>query len=200
MKIIVVGASGTIGKAVCERLGARHEIITVGQSSGDHQLDMGDEAQVKQLFTKVGNFDALIVTAGKVHFGELEAFTAEQWQVGLQNKLMGQVNLVMHGLANLNEGGSFTLTSGILNQDPIRYGASAAMVNGALDSFVKAAAMELPKSARINIVSPTMLQESADKYEAFFRGYKPVPAADVALAYEKSVEGIQTGRVYTVGF
>ena len=200
MKIIVIGATGTVGKAVCQRLGARHDIVTVGQSHGDYQLDMSDEAQVKQLFKTAGNFDALIVTAGKVHFGALTQFTTAQWQIGLQNKLMGQVNLVMHGLASLNEGGSFTLTSGILNRDPIRYGASAAMVNSALEGFVTAAAIELPNSARINLVSPTLLVESTDQYEAFFRGYKPVPAAEVALAYEKSVEGLQTGQVYTVGF
>ena len=106
----------------------------------------------------------------------------------------------MHGLAYINEGGSFTLTSGILNRDPIRYAASAAMVNGALEGFVTAAALELPKRARINIVSPNVLAESMDKYETFFRGYKPVSAFEVALAYEKSVEGLQTGQVYTVGF
>jgi NAD(P)-dependent dehydrogenase (short-subunit alcohol dehydrogenase family) len=112
---------------------------------------------------------------------------------------MGQVNLVTVGLIFLNLQGSFTLTSGILSHDPIRFGSSASMVNAAIDGFVKSAAIEMPRGIRINAVSPTVLQESMKQYGDYFSGFEPVPAATVALAYCKSVEGAQTGQVYSVG-
>ncbi len=90
-----------------------------------------------------------------------------------------------------NDGASFTLTSGVLSEDPIRYGAAVSTVNAALDGFVRAAAIELPRGLRINGVSPTILEESLPAYGPYFRGFKAVPAATVALAYAKSAEGRQ---------
>lgn len=124
---------------------------------------------------------------------------ASHFDLGLQDKLMGQVNLLLIGREFANDGASFTFTSGILNRDPIRTGTSAALVNGAIDAFVKAAAIELPRGLRINSVSPNVLLEAMGSYAPYFRGFKPVPAADVALAYAKSVEGLQTGQTYIVG-
>jgi NAD(P)-dependent dehydrogenase (short-subunit alcohol dehydrogenase family) len=124
--------------------------------------------------------------------------TPEKFDIGLRDKLMGQVNAVLAGQEFLNDGGSFTLTSGILSEDPIQYGAAVSPVNGALDSFVRAAAIELPRGLRINSVSPTVVAESLDSYRPYFRGYKAAPAREVALAYSKSVEGKQTGQIYKV--
>lgn len=121
-----------------------------------------------------------------------------QFSVGLNDKLLGQVQLVLIALDFLNDAGSITLTSGILSHDPIPGGASASAVNGAIDSFVKAAAIELPRGIRINGVSPTVLEESLPVYGPFFRGFAAVPAHRVALAYSKSVEGAQTGQIYSV--
>ena len=199
MKIILVGASGTIGQAVERELAERHEVIRVGRSSGDYQVDIRDVASIRQLFQAIGTFDALVAATGSVHFGALAQMQAEQFAVGLNDKLMGQVNLLLIGREFINDGGSFTFTSGVLSDDPIVAGTSASMVNGALNSFVKAAAIELPRGVRVNIVSPTVLVEAMDSYGPFFRGFKPVPAVDVALAYAKSVEGKQTGQIYTVG-
>lgn len=94
MKIIVVGAEGDIGTAVCEELGARHEIIKAGRSRGDILVDMADRASVDEMYAKIGTIDAVISTAGDVHFGPLAEFTQETFMIGLQNKVMGQVNLV----------------------------------------------------------------------------------------------------------
>jgi NAD(P)-dependent dehydrogenase (short-subunit alcohol dehydrogenase family) len=199
MKIILVGASGTIGQAVERELAERHEVIRVGRSSGDYQVDIRDVASIRKLFEEIGSFDALVAATGSVHFGALADMQAEQFAVGLNDKLMGQVNLLLIGREFINDGGSFTFTSGILSDDPIVAGTSASMVNGALNSFVKAAAIELPRGLRVNIISPTVLVEAMDSYGPFFRGFKPVPAVDVALAYAKSVEGKQTGQIYTVG-
>jgi NAD(P)-dependent dehydrogenase (short-subunit alcohol dehydrogenase family) len=198
MKIILVGASGTLGSAILNELAPRHEIVKVGSKSGDVRVDMADEASIQAMYKEIGLFDALVSAAGNVHFGPFAESTTAQWQLGLNHKLMGQVNLVRHGLTAINEGGSFTLTSGVLSEDPIPYGAGASMVNGAINSFVIGAAVELSKDVRINVVSPTVLKESMAAFGPYFRGFKPVPAKDAALAYSKSVEGRQTGQVFRV--
>ncbi len=200
MKIILVGASGTIGRAVDAALGKRHDIVRVGRQSGDVHADISDAGSIRAMFDRVGEFDALISTTGKVHFGPLDQFTSDQFHIGLRDKLMGQVNLVTLGLPYIRTGGSFTLTSGLLNDDPIPTGASAAMVNGALEGFVHGAAIELPRGVRINLVSPAVIEEALPVYGAYFPGVKAVPAAEAALGYVKSVEGAQTGRVYRIGW
>ncbi len=200
MKIIVVGGTGTIGQAVVDELSKRHEIVVAAHSSGDVQVDINDKQSIEAMYKQVGKFDAVISTVGKVHFGALTEMTDTLYDVGLKNKLMGQVNLVLIGLNYINDAGSFTLTSGILNDDPIRYGSGAAMANGALNGFVIGAAIEMPRSIRINIVSPTILSESMDKLSDYFHGFLPVPAVHVALAYSKSTEGAQTGQIYRVGY
>lgn len=198
MKILIVGATGTIGKAVVGALQDRHEIVKVGSKSGDLQVDMSDSASIRQLFERVGKVDAVIATAGKVHFGPLAEMTETEMAVGLGNKLMGQVNLVLIGQKYVADGGSFTLTSGVLSHDPIRFGAAASLVNGALDAFVRAAAIELDRGLRINIVSPGVLVESLPVFGDYFRGHEAVPGARVANAYLKSVEGRLTGQVFHV--
>lgn len=198
MKIIVVGGTGTIGKAIVKELSSRHEIISVGSRSGDVQVDIAKVSSIEDMYKKIGKFDAVVSAAGQVHFAALSEMTNENYFLGLQNKLMGQVNLVLIGMKHINVNGSFTLTSGILSDDPIRYGSSAAMVNGAINAFVKSAAIEMPRDIRINGISPTVLTESMDSYAEYFRGYESVPAARVALAYSKSVEGAQTGQVYKI--
>ena len=196
MRIIVIGAGGTIGKAVVAELAPRHEIIQVGKTRGDYQVDITDLDSIRALFEKTGKVDAIVSTAGNVHFGPLSEMTPELFDIGLKDKLMGQVNLALAGQQYLNDAGSLTLTSGILSEDPIRYGSSASMVNGALEIFVRAAAIELPDGLRINAVSPTVIEESMESFGQYFRGFEAVPARRAALAYSRSVEGAQTGQVY----
>jgi NAD(P)-dependent dehydrogenase (short-subunit alcohol dehydrogenase family) len=199
MKILLIGAGGTIGSAVDKELSQRHEIVRIGRKSGDFQVDISDSESIRKLFEQTGKFDALICAAGNVTFAPLAEMTEESFALGLKDKLMGQVNLLLIGREFANDGASFTFTTGVLSHDPIRSGASAALVNGALDSFVRAAAIELPRGLRVNSISPNVLVEAMGKYAPYFRGFKPVPAADVALAYAKSVEGLQTGQTIHVG-
>ncbi|MDP3816799.1 short chain dehydrogenase [Pseudomonas sp.] len=198
MKILLVGASGTIGRAIDQELSQRHEVVRIGRSSGDLHVDIRDSASIRALFKQTGAFDALVSAAGNLHFGALAEMSAEHYAIGLNDKLMGQVNLLLIGREYANDGASFTLTSGVLSDDPIRYGSSASMVNAALDGFVRGAAIEMPRGMRVNAISPTLLEESVASFGPYFRGFKPVPAASVALAYAKSVEGAQNGQVYRV--
>jgi NAD(P)-dependent dehydrogenase (short-subunit alcohol dehydrogenase family) len=198
MKIVVIGASGTIGRAVVAELGSRHDIVEVGKSHGALKVDVLDIASVRDLFSKIGNFDAVVTAAGNAYFGPLATMTADQFRIGLNDKLMGQINVVLVARDLISPGGSFTLTSGSLSDDPVRGGSNASAVNAAIDGFVRAAAIELPRSARINSVSPTVIAESWNIYGPFFSGHEPVPVKRVALAYVRSIEGAGTGQVYRV--
>jgi NAD(P)-dependent dehydrogenase (short-subunit alcohol dehydrogenase family) len=199
-KIVVIGATGTLGQAVSAELKARHEVIEVGATRGQYQVDSTDPASVERLFRELGKVDGVVTTTGKVHFGPLPDMSVEQFWVGLRDKLMGQINVVLAGQQYVNDGGSFTLTSGIIGDEPILQGASATTVNLALEGFVRGAAIELPRGIRINVVSPTVLTEAMDAYAPYFRGFEPVTAQRAAMAYLRSVEGAQTGRVYRVGY
>ena len=198
MRVVIVGASGTIGRAVVDELRPRHEIITAGRASGNIQMDMTDAGSVRSALETVGPFDALVSASGSVTFAPFEDLQAADYEIGLKDKLMGQVGLVLIGREFIADGGSFTLTTGVLDSDPIRMGTSASMVNGAVNAFVMAAAIEMPRGLRINAVSPGVISEAMESYAPFFRGFEPVPAARAALAYAKSVEGAQTGQVYRV--
>jgi len=198
MKIILVGAAGDVGKAAYDALSGRHEIITAGRSSGDVKVDLASPESIGAMYREVGPVDAVISAAGEVEFGLLTDMTVDRFRFGLENKVLTQINLVLEGLAVVNHGGSFTLTSGILDRDPVRKGAGAATANGALAGFVKAAAIDMPNSLRINVVSPGLLEVSADQYGAMFPGHELVSSKRVGLAYAKCVEGANTGQVVTV--
>ena len=198
MKIIVIGATGDIGRAVCAELSTRHEIIKVGRSGGDIIADIGERASIEAMYSEAGPVDAVVSATGAVHFGLLSDFTEEQFMLGLKNKVMGRVNVVLAGLDYIKDGGSFTLTSGVLDRDPIRQGVNAATANGALGGFVTGAAIEMPRGVRINVVSPGLLDVSVDKFGSFFPGHEVVTSKRVGLAYVKSVEGATTGQVLIV--
>ncbi len=198
MKIIVVGATGVIGSAVTKELGARHDIVKVGGSRGDVQVDISSHESIHHMYQKIGKIDAVVSTAGNAHFGPLEQLTQQELEIGLRSKFLGQVNLVLLGRDFVNDGGSFTLTSGILSQDPIPGGAAVTPVNAAVEGFVLGASIEMPRGLRINAVSPGVLEESMERIGAFFRGHVPVPGWKVALAYSKSVEGRLNGQVFHV--
>lgn len=198
MRILVVGAAGDIGQVVCDELGQRHDLIRAGRSSGDVQVDLADAASVAAMYAKIGPQDAVISTTGDVHFAPVSQQTAQTFLDSLQQKVIGQVNLVLAGLDVVADGGSFTLTSGILDRVPIPMGSAAAMANGALGGFVRGAAGEMPRGLRINVVSPGLLEVSVPRYGAWFPGHVPVASDRVAQAFAFSVEGTATGQVITV--
>ncbi|MGD1036250.1 MAG: short chain dehydrogenase [Roseiarcus sp.] len=202
LRILVVGASGVLGRAVVAELGQRHEIVAAGSKSGDIRLDIADPASIAAGLRAAGPLDAIACAAGAVNFAPLSAIApapiaGSAYGLGLVNKLMGQVNLTLAARDVLRDGGSITLIAGVLADEPIVAGSSASMVNGALESFVRAAAIELPRGLRVNVVSPTVFEESPG-YAPFFRGFDPVPVLRAARAFSRSVEGRQTGQVYKV--
>jgi NAD(P)-dependent dehydrogenase (short-subunit alcohol dehydrogenase family) len=193
MRIIVIGATGTIGKAVVEALKGRHEVVRVGHRNGDYQVDLADKGSVERLYEMVAPFDAVVSAAGLAKFGALDGLSDADFQFSLSNKLMGQVNLVRAGMGQIRDGGSFTLTGGFLAQEPTRGSVAISLVNAALEGFVRAAALELPRDVRINVISPPWLSETL---KAMGRDADAgMPAVQVARAYVESVEGSENGEV-----
>ena len=198
MKIVIVGASGAVGNAALKALSARHDVVTVGKSSGDIRMDMEDVDSIRSMYKQVGKIDAMICAAGQGHFGPVDSMTNTEFMTGLNRKTIPQINLVLEGFDSLNDNGSFTLTSGVLNRDPISGGACAAAANGAIDGFVVGAAVDMPRGIRINVVSPEILEASREKYSGFFPGHNHVTDEAVGRAYCKSVEGCLSGQLFIV--
>ncbi len=193
MKILLIGATGTIGSAVATALEARHRVVRVGHTSGDYQVDMADKDSLEALLDAVGRVDAIVCTAGIARFGPLAELSDEDFSFTLRHKLMGQVNLVRVGIDHVSTGGSFTLTSGSLSQRPAPATAAVSMASGALESFARAAALDLDGRQRVNVVSPSSVRETLESM-----GMDPrpgMPAADLAETYLKVVEGDMTGQV-----
>lgn len=197
MKVLLVGASGTVGAAVGSALASRgHDLVRASRTSADHAVDLTDPGSIDLLVRSVGPVDAIACAAGGAPFGEWADLSRADWMRGLENKLLGQVELVRRGTAYVRPGGSFTLITGVLAREPVPTSSVASAVNGALEAWVRASALELWGRWRINAVSPTVLAESAQRYDALFPGHRPVPAADVASAYVRSIESTESGQVY----
>ena len=194
MKFLVVGSTGLIGSYVAKTLSKHGTVIGVSRTT-QISVDVKDPASIKAMYEKVGKIDAVASCIGKVAFKPVAELTYEDYLMGLKDKALGQVELVRAGIDFLNDGGSFTLMTGVLARDPIPSGSVAALANGAIESFTIAAAIDLPRGIRINTVSPNVLVE-ATSYHASFPGFHQVTAQSVADAYVKSILGKQTGQIY----
>jgi NAD(P)-dependent dehydrogenase (short-subunit alcohol dehydrogenase family) len=194
MKIIIIGATGTMGKHLSSVLEKEHEIVRVGSKSGDFQVDITSPASIKNLFKQVGSFDALICTAGPSYVGPWKTMTDKEFRKGIDGKLMGQVNLVLFGQHYINPKGSFTLITGALTHEPVLNFANASAANGAIEAFVRAAAIEVENGVRINAVSPTVIEDSP-QYFPFFHGDIPVTMKQLEYGFRKSVFGANTGQI-----
>ncbi len=203
LRILVVGASGVLGRAIVAELSPRHDIVSAGSKTGDIRIDIADPASIVAGLKAAGPLDAVACAAGTFNFLPLSEFkpapiAQSQYGLGLANKLMGQVNLALSARDHLRDSGSITLISGVLGDAPIAGGSSGSMIDGALAGFVMGAAIEMPRGIRINLVSPGVFEEAMETYGPFFRGFDPVPVARAARAFSRSIEGLENGQTYRV--
>ena len=194
MKIIFVGATGTLGRHLAGAFETEHEVIRVASKGGDIRADITSPASIENLFKQVGQFDALVSTAGPTYIGPWKTMTGQEFRNGLEGKFMGQVNLVLIGQHYINPKGSFTLITGALTHDPQLIFANASAANGAVEAFVRAAAIELENGIRINAVSPTVI-EASPRYFPFFPGEIPTTMQQLEYGFRKSVFGANTGQI-----
>lgn len=193
MRILVVGATGTIGREIVKALSNGNEIIPVTRSSNGIKVDLRDRSSIERMFKAAGKLDAVISAAGNARFKPLDRLEDEDFQYSLENKLMGQANLVRLGLDALNDGGSVTLTSGDLATSPMKGSGAISMVNAGLEGFTRAAALEAPRGIRVNVVSPPWVAETLTAMK--MDPSHGLPSAAVARAYVESVTGTMTGEV-----
>ncbi len=194
MRILVVGATGTIGREIVAALRPDHEVVSASRSRSPVAVDIASPESIGAMYREVGAVDAVVSAAGDARFRPFANLTDEDYEYSLENKLMGQVNLVRLGLSRIRDGGSITLTSGILARTPMAGSAAISLVNAGLEGFVRAAALEAPRGIRVNAVSPPWVRETL---QALGMDPKPgLPAAAVARAYVSSVTGSQTGAVF----
>lgn len=200
MKIVLFGAGGTIGRHVHSRLKkAGHEVLAVGLTSGDLRADFRDRASLRALFERTGPVDAVASAAGDVVFKDFTALEPVDWASSFDSKLLGQIQLVRETIPHLNDGGSITLMTGVLSRDYVRGGVIATTVGRAIEGFAQALALELPRGLRINVVSPTVIEDSLPHYGSTFAGFEATTGAAIARAYEKAIFGVRTGQIIEVG-
>lgn len=197
-KIIIIGGQGIIGKKVTAQLALDNEVLIAGRTQGDFTVDIADSQSIKNLFAQTGMLDAIICIAGEAKWDDFNALTEEDYYIGIKSKLMGQVNLVRIGQQFLKPKGSITLTTGILADDPVLKTTSAAMVNGAIHSFVKAVALEIENEIRVNAVSSGLVEDAYEKYKDYFPGHTPIPMQKVVNAYVRSVKGRDNGCIIKI--
>lgn len=198
MRLLIVGGNGTIGKKVSNHFSEKDEVLVAGRTKGDVTVDLVDSKSIKQMFEKTGKFDAIISIAGEAKWADFKDLTEDDYYIGLRSKLMGQVNLVRIGQHYLSPKGSITLSTGILADDPVVKTASAAMVNGGIHSFARAAALELENGIRLNVVSLGMVEDAYEKYKDYFPGHNPIPMNKVVNAYVRSVKGKGNGEIIRI--
>ena len=197
-KILLVGASGNMGKCVAEALCKNHDVIKAGRKTGDINIDITSIDSIKEVYKKLGKLDAVISCAGETYFGDFQTVTEEQFYKGIKSKMMGQINLVLTGKDYISDNGSFTLTTGILSDDPVQGSINSTTVNNAIHGFMLSASKELKKGIRINIVCPGLVEVSAEKLGSFFPGHSPVSMSRVAQGYIKSVDGLCNGEIIRI--
>lgn len=193
MRILIVGATGTIGSAVAAAVEGRHDLVLASQHKAPEVVDISDPASIRALFARIGRVDAIVSAAGRAAFKPLPELSDADFEFSLRSKLMGQVNLCRIGLESIADNGSFTFTAGYLARQPAPGSAAVSLVNSALEGFGRAAALEAPRGIRVNVVSPSWITETLQKQGRPTAG--GVPAATVALAYVRSVEGMETGQI-----
>jgi NAD(P)-dependent dehydrogenase (short-subunit alcohol dehydrogenase family) len=192
MRILVIGATGTIGKAVVEALSSGNEVIRASSKTAPTKVDIANPNSIRGMYHSLGRVDHVVCCAGNAKIGPLEQLSDDDFRFCLDHKLMGQVNVVRYGFESVNDGGSFTVTSGVLAQNPMKGSGAISLVNAGLEGFVRAAALEAPRGIRVNVVSPPWVTETLIAYKMDPSG--GIPAAQVAKTYVKAVEGEDTGR------
>jgi NAD(P)-dependent dehydrogenase (short-subunit alcohol dehydrogenase family) len=193
MKIVVVGATGTIGAAVVRELAARHEVVGVSRKTTP-RVDLGDPGSIKALFESVGAVDAVVCCAGGAAYKPLAQLTDQDFAASFEGKVMGQVRLTREALLRLRDGGAIALTSGILARKPAPGGAAYSAVNAAVEGFGRAAALEATRGLRVNVVSPPWVEETLVKLN-MPPDPTSLPASTVAKAYAAAIEGKHQGAI-----
>ena len=192
MRILVIGAHGTIGQEIVRALSADHEVVEASRKSSV-SVDIRDVSSIRAMYTRVGVVDAILCAAGSGAWKPLDQLTEDDFGISLGYKLMGQVNVIRYGLDSVRDGGSIAVTSGILAKNPMVGSAAISLVNSGLEGFVRAAALEAPRGIRVNAISPPWVSETLTEMGQDPKG--GLPAAVVAKTYVGTLTSTSSGEI-----
>ena len=193
MKVVIVGASGKIGRGVDRAVSANHEVVRVGLADGDVQCDYTDPESVRSMFATVGGYDALVSAVGEdSRFLPFEELVDDDYRYGFERKFLSQIRLVSMGQSTIRDSGSFTLTSGFLSHYSIQRGFATGPFNATLETFVEQTARLWPRGIRVNVVSPGPVVPAGRE------GWGQVTAAQCGQVYVQAIEGTMSGEVLRV--
>jgi NAD(P)-dependent dehydrogenase (short-subunit alcohol dehydrogenase family) len=195
VRVIVIGGTGTIGRAVVNALQDVHEVIAASRSTEPH-ADLADTRTIAQLLERSNNTDAVVCCAANAPLVSITEVSEEEFVASITPKLLGQVGVAIHAAAYLRDGGSITLTSGVIPEGTSG-AAGGAMVNAGLEAFVRGAAQDLGRGLRINAVCPGWVAETMA--ELGMDATQGTPATEVARAYVAAVEGSMRGEILRPG-
>ena len=186
MKVLIIGANGSIGKIITPIIQQKHEVITSARTSGAIKTDISSMTSIENLFSQIGSLDAVICVAGESVSSSLMTMDENAYSIGIQQKLLSQINLVLMGIPFVNDNGSFTLISGKMGEKPSKESSGKSVANGAVNSFVLSAALEMPRNIRLNVISPAKVAS--------------LDTNDLINAYLRSIESNCNGEIIRIGY
>lgn len=191
MRILIIGASGTIGSAVAGELDdSGYVVLGASRRNARFSVDIGDGTSMRSLLERLRAVDALICTVGSgVYVPEADA-RMRGFDRALEPTVSGQMTLVRESLTHVRE--CIVLTAGMVAQDAEDAMVATPMSDGSLERFVRAAALEFA-SPRVNVVAPPLVHETARRLGAA----NGVPAGRVAKMYRRVLESDAHGEVFT---
>jgi len=196
MKILVVGGTGTIGQAVVDLLRKEHEVIAVGKNRGDYQIDIEDKTSIEKMFQDYKDVDGVIAITGMANVAPLNKLSDTDFDLAINNKLKGQINLIRLAMNQINTNGFMIITTGIAAVKPFLGGSSISMACAGLEGFVKAVDFESERNIRINVIRPAMVTESMEILN--FKVPNSVSAVDTARVYKAVTELEESGAMINV--
>ncbi|MGR5062385.1 SDR family oxidoreductase [Photobacterium sp. DNB22_13_2] len=207
---VVIGGTSGIGAELAKQL--QNESTTVHVASRKTGLDINDEQSVYHYFESIGAFDHLIITAGSyAPSGKVIDVDISQAKTAFDTKFWGAINTTKQAARYIKQGGTITLTSGMLSRKVVASNYVKTAINAAIEAVTKVLAKELAP-IRVNAVSPGLTKTEAyqdmseeDKNAMYQRAQNALPvskvgqASDIASAYRLLINNTyMTGTVIDV--
>ncbi|WNI16063.1 SDR family oxidoreductase [Actinacidiphila sp. ITFR-21] len=153
---VVSRTEARVGAAVAEVAAAAGAVGAAG--SGDRvrgvTLDLTDPDAVEE-FCSAAEFDHVVVSAARTPMGRLDTLPLSDARAAMDSKFWGTYHLMRS--VRIRPTGSLTVVTGYMSVRPGRASALQSAINAALESLVRAAALE-KAPLRVNAVSPGLLR------------------------------------------
>ncbi|TCC66125.1 SDR family oxidoreductase [Kribbella pittospori] len=220
-RVVILGGTSGIGLATAHLAAAQGATVIVASSNPEsvkraldtlpetasgEALDLTDTAAVTAFFDRLDPFDHLVFTAGEpLTLLEVASMDLAQAHAAFELRYFGALGAVSAATSKIRPGGSVVLTTGAAGDRPGPGWSVAASICGAVDSLVRALAVELAP-IRVNAVKPGVVRTPLWPDESIYEvTAKHLPVgrvgepADIAAAYVYLMnQGYATGTIVTI--